>query len=122
VVVLNQWGIPDAIQPHRFRTATDSVETFDVSSNVTWPEYRLVLAAVSTIHHTLESRLVEENSIMTDQGITRRQFVRDTVAAAAAAGLTATYTVQAGNAARVSMAERLGVRVDEGAEFSRTEV
>ena len=34
---------------------------------------------------------------MTDQGITRRQFVRDTVAAAAAAGLTATYTVHAGN-------------------------
>lgn len=34
---------------------------------------------------------------MSDQGITRRQFVRDSVAAAAAAGLTATYTVEAGN-------------------------
>ncbi len=34
---------------------------------------------------------------MTDKGITRPQFVRDTVAAAAAAGLTATYTVHAGN-------------------------
>ena len=34
---------------------------------------------------------------MTDHGITRRKFVRDTVAAAAAAGLTATYAVHAGN-------------------------
>jgi hypothetical protein len=34
---------------------------------------------------------------MTDPGITRRQFVRDTVAAAAAAGLTATNAVRAGN-------------------------
>lgn len=34
---------------------------------------------------------------MTDHGITRRKFVRDTIAAAAAAGLTATYTVGAGN-------------------------
>ena len=37
------WGIPGAIQPHGFRTATDQVEMFDLKGNATWPEYRLVL-------------------------------------------------------------------------------
>ena len=37
---------------------------------------------------------------MTDQEMSRREFVRDTIAAAAAAGLAGTYTVHAGNPAK----------------------
>lgn len=49
---------------------------------------------------------------MTDHGITRRQFVRDTVAAATAAGLTATYTVHAGNPDKADTAKIVNYNAD----------